>query len=159
MTYLGPLPGGRTVAPDFGPYQTGVDPYLAKRCATLDCHGQIGRPLRLYSANGLRSFDAGTAKTPPYVPNVTGHSPITMEEQQANFVAVIGLEPETMARVVSDVGQNPERLLLLKKPLLKESHKGGQIMTDESDDGYACIASWLEGALVQDVCDRAASAP
>ena len=35
----------------------GVDAFMEKRCGALDCHGQIGRPLRIYSSNGLRMQD------------------------------------------------------------------------------------------------------
>lgn len=31
-----------------------VDGALQRRCATLDCHGQVGRNLRLYGYGGLR---------------------------------------------------------------------------------------------------------
>ena len=38
----------------------GVSKFLERRCGTLDCHGQGGRPLRLYSGRGLRlPNDAG----------------------------------------------------------------------------------------------------
>ena len=31
----------------------GVSAFLEARCGAIDCHGQVGRPLCLYSANGL----------------------------------------------------------------------------------------------------------
>jgi hypothetical protein len=155
FTYVGPLPDNLTLAPDFDAYQKGVDEYLARRCATLDCHGQLGRPLRIYSANGLRAFDAAGGGG---FPNLTAHTPLTPDEQKANYVAVIGLEPETMGQVIAGGGTDPKKLLLIKKPLLLESHKGGQVMSNEADDGYRCITSWLAGAGIdQAACDRAAA--
>ena len=55
-----PDPGRATtiVAPDFVQFKTGgVNDLLANRCGTLDCHGQVGRPLRIYSRTGLRILD------------------------------------------------------------------------------------------------------
>ena len=38
-----------------------VDPYLQRRCGTLDCHGQPGRAYRIYGFTGFRLYneDAG----------------------------------------------------------------------------------------------------
>jgi len=38
-----------------------------------------------------------------------------------------------MTQVIAEGGANPMKLLLLKKPLLYEGHKGGQVMIDTSD--------------------------
>lgn len=156
VTYLGPLPSGQTIEPDYATYKTGVDPYLGKRCATLDCHGQVGRGLRLFSMNGLRAFDASGNG---YFPYTTGKDPIQEDEQRQNYLSVCGLEPEVMAQVMAGGGADPMKLLLLKKPLLYEGHKGGQIMIDVSDPGYKCIASWLAGTLDQNACTQALVQP
>jgi len=126
------------LAPDQGQFAT-VSPVLEHRCATLDCHGQVGRPLRIYSGNGLRlPNDAG---------DLPGTSATTTEEVTQNYYAVIGLEPEEMSRVVA--GEDPPRsLLLLKKPLLLESHKGGPAFAPSGDPGETCITSWLLGTGV-----------
>ena len=62
--------------PSEADYVDYVSPVLEKRCGTLDCHGQLGRPLKFYSQNGLRLFtedefndpalarDAGTGNAP-----------------------------------------------------------------------------------------------
>jgi hypothetical protein len=126
--------------PDFPTYRDNVDPYLQRRCGTLDCHGQPGRPYRLYGFSGIRDYaeEAGS-------PLVSGQQPTTPGEIVANFQAAVGLEPEEMSRVVARQGQNPDTLLLLRKPLRKddkERHKGGKLMS-EDDVGYRCVTAWL----------------
>lgn len=123
--------------PDFPTYRDNVDPYLQRRCGTLDCHGQPGRPYRLYGFSGIRDYaeEAGS-------PLVSGQQPTTPGEIVANFQATIGLEPEEMSRVVARQGQRPETLIFLRKPLKIERHKGGKLMS-EDDDGYRCVTAWL----------------
>ncbi len=151
QTYVGPLANGQTLAPDFTLYKSGPDAYLGKRCSTLDCHGQLGRGLRIFSPQGLRAFDASGAG---YFPLTSGKDLESDDEKRQNFLSVVGLEPEVMTQVMSNGGADPQKLLLLKKPLLYEGHKGGQVMVDISDPGYKCLASWLQGALDQDACDK-----
>ena len=57
-----------------------------QRCGALDCHGQVGRPLRLYSASGLRKNTGakGARDTRPTQP----------DELLDNYFSVVGLEPE-----------------------------------------------------------------
>jgi len=146
--YLGVLPDGSVAA--------GPDTYLAKRCASLDCHGQLGRPLRLFSGNGLRSFDANNGG---FFPNITGTT-ITPDEQKLNYEAVIALQPEIMSQVIAGGGTDVNNLLLLRKPRGLERHKGGQIMTNEADEGFLCMASWISGNGVDTVsCTTAAAVP
>ena len=146
---------GGTTGPNEELYATYVDPYLARRCATLDCHGQVGRPLRLYSQLGLRQSDAGVA-SPGEITGFRGGIPTTDAEKLANYQAIVGLQPEVMAQVVSDLGDKPERLLLLLKPLNLIPHKGGDIMnqgtlqasdTDAPTLGYDCVVDWLQGGV------------
>jgi hypothetical protein len=47
-------PAQRIKAGDAELYASYVQPYVEAGCATLDCHGDPGRPLRLYSELGLR---------------------------------------------------------------------------------------------------------
>jgi hypothetical protein len=163
-TYVGPIDQDHTLAPDYAQFKAGPDKYLGKRCGTLDCHGQLGRGMRLYSQTGLRAFDASNGGFFPNVsgfanPNGSGNGE-TEEETRANFVSVVGLEPEVMGAVIAEGGGNPKRLLLLKKPLQLESHKGGKIMIDESDPGYLCLTSWISGTtLNQAACDTGAAFP
>lgn len=131
------------LTPDPVQYQKGVSLFMERRCGTLDCHGQDGRPMRIYGARGLR------------LPNDAGLTPAngdtTSAEQLANFRAVVGLQPEQMSRVVASGGQNPESLLLLQKPLGLEfggaRHKGGSVIASgQADPGYRCLTGWLENA-------------
>ena len=128
------------LTPDAVQYQNGVSFFMERRCGTLDCHGQDGRPMRIYGSRGLR------------LPNDGGLTPATGDttpaEQIANFRAVVGLQPEQMSRVVASGGQNPESLLLLQKPLSVEgggaTHKGGPVISSgQADDGYVCLTQWL----------------
>lgn len=131
------------LTPSAAQYQQGVSFFMERRCGTLDCHGQDGRPMRIYGARGLR------------LPNDAGLTPATGDttpaEQLANFRAVVGLQPEQMTRVVASGGQNPESLLLLQKPLSLENggarHKGGPVIASgQADDGYVCLTQWLANA-------------
>jgi len=118
-----------------GGAQVGVDGFLAARCATLDCHGQIGRPLRLFSQDGLRIVDdAG---------NYPGGAPETESEIFANFTAAISIQPELTSEVFAG-NYDPHVLLLLRKPLQLERHKGGPVL-QPNDDGDTCLTSWLSG--------------
>ncbi len=148
------------LAPDQGQFQTqNVSLFLERRCGTLDCHGQPGRPLRIYGSHGLRlQNDAGRTPT-------TGDTSI--EEQVANFRSVVGLEPEEMSRVVASGGGDPTRLLLLRKPLgcttppcespHGERHRGGTVI-GQGDPAYICLTSWLSGAADGNKCKDAANA-
>ncbi|MGH7294249.1 MAG: hypothetical protein ACRELB_04925, partial [Polyangiaceae bacterium] len=44
--------------------QAGVSRVLEKRCGTLDCHGQVGRALRIYGVNGLRFVQPDSSDEP-----------------------------------------------------------------------------------------------
>ena len=122
--------------PDFNSYVTYVDPYLTRRCGTLDCHGQPGRAYRIYSREGYRlvTVDDGGL--------VSGQQPTTPEEQRANFEALVSIEPEEMSRLMYRQGQDPNELLFLRKPLKIERHKGGPAMALD-DPGYRCVTAWL----------------
>ncbi len=116
-----------------------MSPVFERRCGTLDCHGQVGRPLRIYSGRGLRlPNDAG---------NVPGSGDTTPDEIAANYAAVVGLEPEEMSRVVA-LEDPPRTLLILAKPLMLQSHKGGPALAPANDPGETCITSWLLGGGV-----------
>jgi hypothetical protein len=124
------------IAPDGASQAAGVSRLLERRCGTLDCHGQLGRPLRIYGQYGLR-FEADGSFRP-------GVQPTSEEEYSANYAAVIGLQPEEMSEVVArrqSPTDNPG-LLLLRKPLLLERHKGGAVI-ESGDDAYTCLLSWL----------------
>ena len=127
---------------DFPP----VSLVLERRCGTLDCHGALARPLKIYSGNGLRLAtleeigDAGVAQENETIPGGRATSP---EEFEANWRSVCGLEPEKTLRVVT--GEiPPEDLMVLRKPLLLEEHKGAQLFL-EGDPGATCVSCWFRG--------------
>lgn len=138
--------------PDKEQFMTqGVGIFMEKRCGALDCHGQIGRPLRIYSANGLRLNDGpngarDTRETQP-------------DEKLANYYSVVGLEPEQIS--VSRVSQGAyDDFLLLKKPLSIEGggvrHKGGPVLRS-TDSGFECMITWISGAANKAKCDDGAT--
>lgn len=133
-----------------------VSQFMEARCAGLDCHGQVGRPLRLYSQNGLRlnSNADGT--------RVSG--PTTRDEQIKNYQSVVGLEPEQLSRTFESKGVDDSTwftLQLLKKPLGLDNdgirHKGGQVLRDvQQDPGWVCLYTWAAGLKPnQAACDDA----
>src|SRR4029077_17724720 len=70
------------LAPDQTEFTT-VSPVFERRCGTLDCHVQAGRPLRIFSGLGLRlPNDAG---------DTPGQGATTPDEIVANYRSVIGL--------------------------------------------------------------------
>jgi hypothetical protein len=113
----------------------GVHAFLERRCGTLDCHGQVSRPFRLFSQNGLRlANDSGI---------VSGGQPDTPEEIYNNYLSAIGLQPEETSRVVAG-DDPPTDLLLVTKPstYMMETHKGGQVI-EMGDVSYDCLTTWL----------------
>ncbi len=131
----------QVIVPDFDTYVANVDAYLTRRCGTLDCHGQPGRAYRIYSREGFRLVqlqDGGL---------VSGQQPTQPEEQRANFEAFVAVEPEEMTRLMARQGDNPNELLVLRKPLKLERHKGGPAMA-EDDPGYRCVVAWLQIPVV-----------
>jgi hypothetical protein len=132
--------------PDRKQFFEGVSPFMEQRCGALDCHGQIGRPLRIYSTNGLRMNTVGkggrdTRATQP-------------EELTANYFSVVGLEPEDVTNSFLSEGDYTD-FLLLKKPLGIEGggvrHKGGPVLRS-TDPGFDCLALWLANHYDKQKC-------
>jgi hypothetical protein len=137
----------------------GVSTFLERRCGTLDCHGQLGRPLRIYGARGLRLVDEAG--------NVPGGNGTTPAEEYANYQATIAVQPEMMLEVENEIEafaaadaslpDKPwERLLLVRKPRQMERHKGGAVIV-AGDPGDTCLVSWIEGNVDRTACDNASS--
>ena len=114
-------------------------------CGTLDCHGQVGRNMRLFGARGLRLSATDTSAEGVTQP----------PEYDADYWAIIALEPETMATVVREKGDNPERLTLIRKGRGTERHKGGKLMSP-NDNLDRCIVGWVAGRIEVDACQAAA---
>lgn len=128
---------------DVEAYVTQVHPVVRYSCGSLDCHGDQGRPLRLYSEDGLRARDA-----------LRG-APLDPVEADWNARSLTGIDPLT------DLDQK----LSLTKPLAVSAggvaHAGGDVFASRDDPGYRCLRAWLAGesALAESVaaCTEAAA--
>jgi hypothetical protein len=118
-----------------------VDDVLQASCGTLDCHGQVGRNLRLYGGRGLRLRSSDNPADDPTTP----------AEYDRSYWSVIGLEPEVMSDVVNDGGRLPERLTMVRKARELEHHKGGKLFV-AGDERDLCLTSWLAGAVDLTAC-------
>jgi hypothetical protein len=118
----------------------GVADALQLSCATLDCHGQVGRSLRLYGYGGLR-FAA--------TDNPLG-DPTTDLEYLASYDSLVSLEPETLSNVVT-LQADPSQLSLVRKAHGLDHHKGGQ-RAQAGDSLDRCIVLWLIGAFDPNPC-------
>jgi hypothetical protein len=144
------LGAGGAIDPELlAPQRSSFEPVadaMQPHCGTLDCHGQIGRNMRLFGARGLRlrtgANPADDATTPA--------------EYDATFWSVVGLEPEALTEVLADGGAWPERLSLIRKARGHERHKGNTLMSP-GDDLDTCLTSWLAGPVAAARCRVAAS--
>jgi hypothetical protein len=135
-----PVVGATLLAPPRASFDRVADALVAT-CGTLDCHGQVGRNLRLYGNHGLRL----SAKDDP------GGNASTDEERTADYWSVVGLEPEVIDVVTREGGQNPERLILLRKARGTDKHKGGTLT--RADDAFdRCLRAWLGGRSDEAAC-------
>ncbi|HXN34286.1 MAG TPA: hypothetical protein VN894_20635 [Polyangiaceae bacterium] len=138
--------------PDFSAFATnagGVHTFLERRCGTLDCHGQTGRPFRLFSMGGLRlPNDAGL---------LSGMGADSAMEIYANYQSLVGLQPELTTAVV-DGSEPPTVLLVVAKPLALQTHKGGPVLA-RGDSGDLCLESWLSGKIDTRACTDATAVP
>lgn len=124
---------------------------MQHRCATLDCHGQAGRNLRLYGFGGLR---LSSPENPIGDPTA---DPTTVSELDASYQSAIGLEPETLWRVLTQ-GADPSQLSIVRKTRGIEKHKGGQLArTGDALD--RCLVLWLTGVADPIPCDEVSEAP
>jgi hypothetical protein len=117
---------------------------LMPNCATLDCHGDEARNLRLYGGRGLR--------LDPEANPADGST--TEREYAASYRAIALLEPDALSAVLRDHGRNPERLSLVRKPRGLERHGGHTVMVPR-DDLDRCVTSWLASRTDTAACSRA----
>ncbi len=90
--------------------------------------------------------------------DIPGGSQTTAAEIDSMYSAIVQLEPEIMSEVISDHGQNPERLTLVRKARGTEKHAGGTILIP-GDVRDRCLLSWLEGATDGPACSQALLLP
>lgn len=128
-------PSQRITTGDAEYYASYVQPYLEAGCATLDCHGDPGHPLRLYAELGLRKDDALRATS-----IAANHEPtaLTSEELRDNQLSLAGL---TLAN------HGPGQHLALLKPLaLSEggiAHEGPTLWSSRQEPGFVCLRAYL----------------
>jgi hypothetical protein len=145
-----PAPDARVVeaTPDTASFPA-VAMVLIHSCGSLDCHGTVGRNLRLYGDTALRY-------APTDVPSVL--LPTTGDEVTQDYASVVGLEPEIMSQVVASGGASPERLTFVRKARGTESHVGGAVVVG-GDPRDTCITTWLAGRADPAVCAAALDLP
>jgi hypothetical protein len=143
----GTAAGTRLLAPERATFNPLGD-MLQTTCGTLDCHGQIGRNLRLYGARGLRLDPKDNS----------AENPTTVREYDQSYWSVIGLEPETTSDVVADHGADPDRLTIFRKARGTERHKGGQLFS-VGDPGDRCLLSWFAGKVDVAACKQVTDRP
>jgi hypothetical protein len=118
---------------DFDTFAADVQPIL-RSCASLDCHGDPGRPLRLHALYGLRLST-----------DLRGE-PVTDQELAANIAAIAAIGVDRM----------------LAKPLFVESggmdHVGGDLWPELTSAEYECVAGWLDGVSNDAACAQALAA-
>jgi hypothetical protein len=142
-----------------------VSAVVERRCGTLDCHGTLARPLRLYGQTGLRLFTQEEFNDPALAAEngtTPGGSATTDEELEFNRRSICGLEPEKMQRVLNGETDANE-LMVMTKPLDEEVggefHKGGTLFL-KGGAGQVCFESWLRGGdVVLDDCADAVVNP
>jgi len=117
---------------------------LIRHCGTLDCHGSNYRNFRLYGKGGRRLNPAHHPDTPE----------TTAEEYDADFDAVISVEPELMSSVVQGGGAYPGVLTITRKGRGEEAHKGGA-PNPKGSDADTCWTSWLKDDVDNDACTNA----
>jgi len=116
-------------------------------CGTLDCHGQVGRNMRLYGQFGLRLDPKGDP-----LGQVTSNA-----EYDACYSSIVALEPEAMSQVVRRIA-SPDALAMVRKPRGIEEHKGGQVVV-EGDALDRCVVGWLVGQFDAVACTTVVQTP
>jgi hypothetical protein len=130
---------------------TVVGAAMQLRCATLDCHGQVGRNLRLYGIGGLRLSTPESLIADPLA------DPTTPAELDASYASTIGLEPEALWQVIAQ-GADPNQLSLVRKMRGIEKHKGGQL-AHAGDPLDRCLVLWLTDKPDPVPCEQVRDAP
>lgn len=117
---------------------------LVDRCASLDCHGSRYRNMHLFGFGSGRLDPEGRPDAPE----------TTDAEVEANYQAVVSLEPAKLREVIAEGGKDPERLTFFRKGLELEAHKGGRRILP-GDPADVCIRSWLASRTDAAACRAA----
>lgn len=131
-----PLTVGDAVA-----YTSDVQTYVGYRCASLDCHGDMGRTLRLYAERGLRLED------------VLRDRPLTGNEIGENLLSIAAFDS-----LDAPVEENQILLKALAVSAGGMAHIGGAVWPDADDPGYRCVAAWLSGTSEENQARAACTA-
>ncbi len=128
-----------------------VQPVLVARCSFLACHGDPGRPYRLFARQqlrlGVQARDRGIA--------------LTEAETRANYSATVELALEGL-------GDRSDPLLLAK-PLDedgggyfhrgREMYRGPDAFASREDADYKTLADWTTGAKADPGCPDPGNLP
>jgi hypothetical protein len=128
-----------------------VGEVMQRRCGTLDCHGQVGRNLRLHGFGGLR---LSTPQNPIRDPLA---DPTTAAEVDASYASTIGLEPEALWQVVAQ-RTDVNLLSVVRKTRGIEAHKGGQLARP-GDALDRCLVLFLTNRFDPVPCEQVRDAP
>jgi hypothetical protein len=109
---------------DRAAYVQWVQPILEARCATLDCHGDAGRALRLYAPTGRRLRDD-----------------LRVVHDDGGLPALVDEEITANLRSIAAV-----RDLVIPKPLAGGlGHEGGEQWRSPDEPQVVCVQGWLDG--------------
>ncbi len=114
-------------------FEADIQPILGPGCGSLDCHGDRGRPLRLYAQFGRRA--AAELRS----------APLTPEEIADNVAALATMPPDRVLGKPLDVSAGGMR------------HVGGDLWPSDSAPAYTCVSAWLAGEQAQAACEMAAA--
>ncbi len=114
---------------------------MMRHCGTLDCHGSNYRNFRLYGKGGRRLDPSHHPDAPE----------TTAAELDADFDAVISVEPELMSSVIAQGGRYPGVLSITRKGRGEEAHKGGAPIS-KGDASDLCWTSWLKDDVDTAAC-------
>ena len=103
---------------------------MQRRCATLDCHGQVGRSLRLYGVGGLRL-------STPQNPVVDPLADPTTDLRDSNGLLVQSND---------DWGQGPDATTISADGLAPTNSKESALLATVAPGGYTVIVSGVNGA-------------
>jgi hypothetical protein len=101
--------------------------------------------MRLYGFASARLDPNGLPDSPPET---------TQAEIDADYDAVVGVEPERLREIVASGGRGADRLTLVRKGRGAEDHKGGQRIA-LGDPADVCLLSWLANAVDASTCGNA----